>query len=120
MSEGNKEHQREYKITTQVVIPADVVVDAVATGLAYSEWCECGGFLRAELDKPGWHFYVQDRAGDMPEYTMIVNWERLTKGLEIMARKYPSIFQQFVDGDVDWVAGDQLLQCAVIGSIQYS
>jgi hypothetical protein len=48
-----------------------------------------------------------------------LNWEACKRGLEVMARKYPRHFADFVGENDDAITGDVFLQCCLFGKLVY-
>ena len=54
-----------------------------------------------------------------PTKGKLLNLRAVTRGVQIMAQKYPHHFKAFVDEDDDATTADVFLQCAVLGDVIY-
>lgn len=69
----------------------------------------------------GCDLILKDATGenDGPEQPWILNREKLVKGLQVMADKYPKHFNDFVAENEDADTGDAYLQCCLFGEIVF-
>jgi hypothetical protein len=59
-----------------------------------------------------------ERTGHTTEHQ--VGMERLQRGLEVMAQKFPGWFGEIIDDNVDAACADVFLQCVVFGEEKYA
>ena len=62
-------------------------------------------------------FVAEDESGK--EVTVKLNLETLTKGLEVMAAKYPRAFADFIAENDDACTADVFVQCVAFGRAVY-
>lgn len=74
-------------------------------------------FPHIELPFKGGSLTIGELEGDMPDKTL--DRESISKGLEIMAEKYPKQFADFLDENEDANTGDAFLQCALYGELVF-
>jgi hypothetical protein len=72
--------------------------------------CEAGG-----------GFWLEDYTGEgFPgEPRVLVTWEALVRGLQVMAEKCPRHFADFQNENSDATTGDVFLQCTVFGEVVF-
>jgi hypothetical protein len=78
------------------------------------------------LDYPlneGGALIISDKEDDSPaknRKTYRLDLESITKGLQVMAEKYPRHFSDFIGENDDAITGDVFLQCCLFGEVIYS
>lgn len=111
-------------LKVNIVVPVERVHDlltcAVENGTAY--WC-CWDHLpyKYNQERRDWDLRlpvgIVDELDDNKRYD--VTWNKLAKGLQVMADKYDWHFQDFMAENEDIITGDVFLQCALFGEIRY-
>ena len=77
------------------------------------------------LDYPlnkGGALIISDKGDDSPaksKETYKLDLDSITKGLQVMAEKYPKHFADFTGEDYDATTGDVFLQCCLFGEVIY-
>lgn len=88
-------------------------IDAGYTfGIGY--WCD-------DVDMPelGSVFPIKFRESETGKWHSLTS-EKLTKGVQIMANKYPHAFGNLLDNSkIDGALGDLLIQCCIFGEEKY-
>lgn len=73
-------------------------------------------YYRAALcNVPGVSLRVKDDEGKSYD----INLRRLAEGFQVMHKKYPKHFADFIAGNDDATTGDVFLQCALFGELVY-
>lgn len=92
----------------------DLLCCAFEDGSAY--WAESEGGFEQAFEPGG--VIIREFEEDEPE-ALRLDREALTRGMQILADKYPRHFARFVAEDEDAETGDVFLQCCVFGEIVY-
>lgn len=69
------------------------------------------------LHKDGAVIIEDKEEGEGKQYVLDIN--KIKKGLQIMAEKYPRHFDDFMNQDYDATTGDVFIQCCLLGKVIY-
>lgn len=62
---------------------------------------------------------IKDCEDDKPNQYYTLNKKAIQEGLDIMAKKYPTHFGNFLSDNYDAITGDIFVQCCVFGKVIY-
>ncbi len=117
--------EASYK-TTPVIIPVEftvtlddlhgVLIGSIESGIT-SQWAA----IETPDWQPGWAHYwdakFTDMEGDETIYEMSL--DKLKRGIQILATKYPHHFNDFITKRGDAITDDCIVQCALLGDVLY-
>ena len=90
------------------------------------EWQNDPEQVYQHLDYPlnaGGALIISDKEDDEPvksKKTYRLDLDSITKGIQVMAEKYPRHFADMVSEDFDATTGDVFLQCCLFGEVIYA
>lgn len=108
------------KVEVRVTVDLDLVRACIET--APLAWAT-PGWNTPECEGPWWSLAETSSISDGKGYT----WHRwpldeqaIANALRVLAEKSPVVFASFIDCTAGSIAGDMLVQCAVLGEVRYA
>jgi len=99
-----------------------MVIDRVIpdlTGALPDDLTRHGKPYQADYPLGGGSVTIEDSTGEDAFKPVVLDMDRIKRGLEIMAKDYPRHFRDFIEDNEDAETGDVFLQCCIHGEIVF-